>query len=170
MKCSKRRVTLSLAEQSVSELLEAYSQILNELKSRDVLRTFNSPTGDYAEWLFCKCFSWDQSPNSQKGFDALDQQGLRFQIKAIRLIGKSKSRQMSAIRDLSAFDALAGIVFDENFKVLRAAIIPANIVKECSRFTAHTNSYRFYIRDSVWGQEGVKDVTSLLLSTQGQSD
>lgn len=164
------RVRLSFSQKSASELLKLYAQILRELKRREVLRTFNSPTGDYAEWLFCQCFGWSQAPNSQRGFDAFDKLGVKYQIKAIRLTDKSKSRQMSAIRDLAAFDALAAIMFDDDFCVLRAAIIPISVVREFSSFTAHTNSYRFYLRDSIFDQSAVHDVTGQLILTQQKSD
>jgi hypothetical protein len=36
---------------TLSELLNHYTLILDELHERGIVRTFNSPIGDYAEWL-----------------------------------------------------------------------------------------------------------------------
>ena len=39
-----------------AELMSRYAQILEELRHRAVIRTRNSPVGDYAEFLFAKSF------------------------------------------------------------------------------------------------------------------
>jgi len=50
------------------ELMNMYA----ELNSRNVVRTYNSPVGDYAEWLVAEKFGFVLEHNSQKGYDALD--------------------------------------------------------------------------------------------------
>lgn len=150
---------MDLKNQSVSELLKFHAAILNELPGRDVLRTANNPTGDYAEWLFCRAFDWAQAANSVKGYDATDGEGIRYQIKGRRLHQRNTSRQLSAIRDLEGFDVLAGVLFDENFGIQRAAMIPSSVVQSRSNYTSHTNSYRFLLRDDIWDAKGVQDVT-----------
>lgn len=72
---------MDLKKYTVAELLETHTAVLNELRDREILRTANNPTGDYAEWLFCEAFGWDQAANSVKGFDATDAEGIRYQIK-----------------------------------------------------------------------------------------
>jgi hypothetical protein len=76
----------------------------------------------------------------------------------------NKSRQLSAIRNLdgSHFDVLAGILFNENYSVLRAALIPRSVVVDRANFVKHTNSHKFLLRDDVWKINGVKDVTDIL--------
>ena len=44
-------------------------------------RSANNPTGSLAEFLFCRAFSWQQASNLEKGFDASDGDGKRYQIK-----------------------------------------------------------------------------------------
>jgi hypothetical protein len=71
------------------------------------------------------------------------------------------SRQLSAIRDIEGghFHVLAGVLFDENFNVTKAALIPAALVVARSTFVARTKSNRFILHDDVWIAPGVTDVT-----------
>jgi hypothetical protein len=47
---------------------------------------------------------------------------------------------------------------------LRAAIIPRKVVEERAIFVVHTNSHKFILRDDVWLEPGVRDVTAELRS------
>jgi len=71
---------------------------------------------------------------------------------------------MSAIRSLDKdpFDQLAGVLVDEAFQIIRAAIIPVALVRKESAYVAHSNSWRFLLRDKVWSFPGVRDVTDEL--------
>lgn len=153
---------MELKISTVSELLKAHTLVLDELRDRGILRSANNPTGDYAEWLFCRAFGWEQAANSVKGYDATDVDGIRYQIKGRRLHQHNTSRQLSAIRDLDGFDVLAGVLLDASFAVARAALIPPDVVREHARFTQHTNSHRFLLRDDIWNAAGVRDVTDEL--------
>src|SRR6185369_16922352 len=96
-----------------SQLLALHSRVMNELKARGLVRTANNPTGDLAEYLFCKAFGWNRAGNSNANLDAIDHDGIRYQIKARRLTTANGSRQLSAIRDLKNghFDFLAAALF-----------------------------------------------------------
>ncbi len=153
-----------LPDLTIEQLLLLHTKISDELRSRGVVRSANNPTGDLAEYLFCRAFGWDQAPNSEKSFDACDEAGLRIQIKARRLHRRNSSRQLSAIRDLNGFDVLAGLLFDETYQVIRAVLIPAATVRERSTYIAHTNSHKFYLRDGVFALPGVVDVTDRILA------
>lgn len=147
---------------SVPELLALHAQIGEELRERGVVRSANNPTGDLAEYLFCRAFGWRQAPNSERGYDATGADGTCYQIKGRRTHRRNKSRQLSAIRDINGghFDVLAGLLFDDDFKVMKAALIPIALVIERSTFVAHTNSNKFMLRDEVWNAPGVRDVTA----------
>jgi hypothetical protein len=144
---------------TVLDLLAKHVAVMDELRSRGVLRTENNPTGDVAEYLFCNAFGWAQAPNSAKAFDATDAAGVRYQIKGRRISNRSKSRQLSAIRDIAGFDILAGVLFDHHYKIKRAGLIPSSVVAGMSTIDRHTNSYRFLLRDQVWEHPEVEDVT-----------
>jgi hypothetical protein len=154
---------------TVGQLLRDYGAILDELRRREIVRSTNNPVSDYAELLFCNAFGWRREVNSASGYDATDENGLRYQIKARRLTptaGPSgQSRQLSAIRTLddsasAPFDFLAGLLVDANFQVIRAALVPVAVVRQRSKYVKHTNSRRFLLHDDVWNLPGVKDVTA----------
>lgn len=147
---------------SVAELLVLHAQIGEELRDRGVVRSANNPTGDLAEYLFCRAFGWQQATNSERGYDAIGLDGTRYQIKGRRIHRRNKSRQLSAIRDIGGghFHVLAGVLFDDDFNVMKAALIPAALVVNRSTFIARTNCNRFMLRDDVWTAPGVRDVTA----------
>ena len=154
----------NLAEMTVAELLALHVQISEELRTRGVVRSANNPTGDLAERLFCVAFGWQQAANSVRGYDATDGAGIRYQIKERRIHRRNKSRQLSAIRDLAGghFDILAGVLFDDNYVVTRAALIPRRVVEAKSTYIAHTNSNKFMLRDEIWSLDDVEDVTGAI--------
>jgi hypothetical protein len=147
---------------SPKELLALHATVAEELRTRGITRSSNNPTGDLAEYLFCKAFAWVQAGNSNRSIDATAADGTRYQIKGRRMTRHSKSRQLSGIRDFQGchFDFLAGAVFTESYEVLRAAIIPYAVVETRATFVAHTNSHKFILHDDVWTADGVRDVTA----------
>lgn len=153
-----------LSKLTVPQLLKLHGSVLDELRRREIIRSSNNPASDYAELLFCRAFGWQREGNSASGHDATDGKGRRYQIKARRLTAHNTSRQMSAIRKLPErpFDALAGILFDTDYAVLRAAVIPVDVVIARSARVEHTNSWKFLLRDEVWTLAGVEDVTPRL--------
>ena len=148
-----------LKNMGLGSLLSLHAGTMEELLRRGVARSANNPTGDLAEFLFCRAFSWQQAPNSERGFDASDGRGKRYQIKGRRLHHRNRSRQLSAIRELDGFDTLAAVLFHDEYRVLRAAPIPNAIVRERCTFVQHTNSQKFMLTDDVWDDGRVRDVT-----------
>lgn len=159
---------LDLKPLTVPELLRLHAVVLDELRHREILRSSNGPAGDYAEVLFSRGFGWTLQNNSSSGFDAIDGDGLRYQIKCRRLTPQNGSRQLSAIRKLAErpFDVLAAVLLDESFRVKRGALIPIDIVLQEAKFTQHTNSSRFLLRDAIWTLPGVRDVTAELKAAE----
>ena len=156
-----------LGELTAHELLALHAKVSEELRERSVVRSSNNPVGDYAEYLFCKAYGWKQENNSASSFDAVDRKtNMKYQIKSRKLTDQNKSRQMSALRNLDTqgFNYLAGVLFDKNYNVYRAALIPHQIVFQFSNYVTYTNSWRFILHDSVWNEEGVADVTDQLRS------
>lgn len=151
---------------SSADLLRLHARIGRALWERGLLRSANNPTGDLAESLFCKAFGWEQAHNSQHGYDAIDDTGSRIQIKGLRLHNGRRSRQLSALRNLpdKPFDLLAGVVFGDEYDVLRAALIPHALIESQASYSAHVKAHIFHLRDSVWDLPGVEDVTDRLRS------
>lgn len=161
----------NLKELSPPELLTLHAAISEELRQRKITRSSNNPVGDLAEYLFCRSFGWNQGKNSARDIDAIDANTkLRYQIKGRRITAHNTSRQLGALRDLPnrAFDFLAAVIFYEDYRVMKAAIIPHSTVCDLAKPVERTNSWRFILRDSVWSRSDVKDVTRELQEAERQ--
>ena len=66
-----------LNDVSLRQLLGLHASIMEEFRRRGVAKAANNPTGSLAEFPFCRAFSWEEAPNSEKGFDAMDEHGNR---------------------------------------------------------------------------------------------
>ncbi|MEQ8694035.1 MAG: hypothetical protein RIC85_01750 [Gammaproteobacteria bacterium] len=148
------------------DLLNLHADTLEELRRRGTIRSSNNPVGDYAETLFCRAFGWKQAANSEKDADAIGGDGVRYQIKGRRLTRHNGSRQLGALRRLPEknFDILAGVLFKEDFSVLRAVLVPHAVVADRAKYVEATNSWRLILADDIWGCEGIIDVTTDLCS------
>jgi hypothetical protein len=153
-------------ESSGRSLLADYCRVVDELERLGITRSSNVPTGDLAEFMFCKAFGWTKTDNSTPHFDAKDAAGVRYQIKGRRENRAGDPPHLSAIRDLDGehFDKLAAVLYSHEFDVLRAAIIPRSVVVRRSQYVKRTNSHRFILHPSVWEEPGVTDVTKRLKS------
>ena len=160
--------TAELNSLSVAELLRLHVGIGEQLRYRGVVRGENVPTGDLAEFLFCRSYEWTQANPSEKAFDAKDGKGKRYQIKGRRIHQRTNSRQLSAIRDLEGFDILAAVLFDHDYRVLRAALIPNEVVRRRSKHVTHDNKWQFMLTDDIWNEDCVRDVTRVLKDTWNQ--
>ena len=158
----------NLKNTTIKDLLKLQSSIVEELISRGVLRTGNNPAGDLAEYLFCKTFDWKLETNSQNGFDATNNNNIKYQIKSRRLIRNIRGeRLLSDFRDLELkkFDFLAGILFNADFSIYKAAIVPhQTVVDKSSSFSQHSNAHKFYLCDNIWELPNTQDVTNELQS------
>ena len=63
---------------------------------------------------------------------------------------RNGSRQLSAIRDLVGFDMLAAFLLASDYSVLRAALIPCEVVRKRCSFVEPSNSYKIVLIDNVW--------------------
>jgi hypothetical protein len=156
--------TIDLASVLPRELLVLQATALRELRRRNIVRTNNAPAGDYAELLFAMAFGWTLAGSSSSGHDAVDNDHKRYQIKCRRITAENPSRQLSALRKLDGkpFDYLAAVLLGADIEVMRAAIIPHEVVVANSIFTPHVNAHRFILRDNIWNIDGVSDVTPML--------
>jgi hypothetical protein len=152
-----------LAASSTAELLALYGSILTVLRERGITRSENSPVGDYAEHLASIAFGLTLVNNSSIGYDGVDADGVRYQVKGRRITRRNPSRQLSAIRGLATegdpFDVLLGILFDGEFRIWRAALVPLSVVKLRAKRQEHVNAWRLMLTEPVWTLPGVTDVT-----------
>ncbi|MBG77469.1 MAG: hypothetical protein CL570_00350 [Alphaproteobacteria bacterium] len=159
---------MNYKDRTALELLKSYDAILEELRGRNIIRNANPPAGGYAEHLASQTLNLTLETNSNTGYDAKDEQGKRYEIKARRITRHNKSRQLSAIRNIENkhFDFLIGVLFNSDFSIFKAALIPHEIVLQQSRFSAHTNASLLLLRDSLWDIPQVENLTNSFKQTE----
>ncbi|MCK4951085.1 MAG: hypothetical protein KAS48_04645 [Gammaproteobacteria bacterium] len=155
---------MNLRGQSVKELLQLQSQVINELKRRKIVRTKNNPLGDYTEWLVAKGLGLELATNSAAGYDGIDSEGIKIQIKGRRVTPENKSRQLGAIRKLEEkdFDQLAAIIFDENYEIIDALLIPHKIIAEYAKYRNHVNAHIMHLKGAILTDPRVRDIKKLI--------
>jgi len=132
----------------VWQLLGTYRAILGELRRRGIVRTSNAPTGDYAEYLVARFFGGELAPNSERSWDVLAPSGVTVQVKArVSPEGSGAgTRQLSAIRTWG-FDQLAVVLFDDDYSIRTARLLPVSAVRAVATFVPHVNGYRVVASD-----------------------
>jgi hypothetical protein len=154
-------MTFELKAFSDLELLRSYALILEELRLRKVVRTFNSPIGDYAEGLVAKTLGLTLMANSNTGYDAVDPNGTRYQIKCRRITPQNKSRQLSAIRNLENqdFNFLIVVLFNERIEIEKVLKIPHEIIHKYAKFREHVHAHILVLREGILGDPLTEDLT-----------
>lgn len=144
------RARIDLGHLGIGELLALSRRILAELRGRGVIRSGNAPAGDYAELLVQHATSGELAPSSQKGWDVVTRDGERLQVKA-RVVTDPRvrgERQLSAFRSWD-FDAAVVVLFDDEFRVWRAARLPVETLQAAARFVQHASGYRVLATDEL---------------------
>lgn len=145
------------------ELLSLYSNILEELLSRKIVRTANNPVADYAEYLVADKMNLVLANNSNLGYDALDKDGIKYQIKSRRFNNHREPRQLGVIRDIekNSFDFLIAIIFDFNFNVLEAYKMPKELIPEYARFSMHQRGHILKLSSGIINDKKVINLNHL---------
>jgi hypothetical protein len=144
------RARIDLGDLGIGELLALSRRILAELRRRGVIRSGNAPAGDYAELLVQRATSGELAPNSQKSWDVVARDGERLQVKA-RVVTDPRvhgERQLSVFRSWD-FDATVVVLFDDEFRVWRAARLPVETLQAAARFVQHVSGYRVLATDEL---------------------
>jgi hypothetical protein len=87
--------------------------------------------GDYAELLVQLATGGELAPGSQRSWDVLTPDGERLQVKARVVTGANVrgERQLSVFRSWD-FDAVEIVLFDDEFRVWRAARLPVELLEQ----------------------------------------
>ena len=154
------RKVMDLSKLEIKELLHLQASVISELKAQNVVRTQNNPVGDYTEWLLAKGLKLRLAHNSSSGYDAIDEEGKKYQIKGRRVSQTNQSKQLSALRnyDKKDFDYMVAVVFDEHFEVIEAHKIPHEVIGEYSKYRKHDNAHILHLRGAILGDSRVKDI------------
>lgn len=145
------------------ELLCLFGSILDELQSRGIVITSNNPVSGHTEWLVSSRLKLKLAGNSEKSFDATDDKGVRYEIKARPVTPNNKSRQLSAIRDIEGghFDFPIAVVYSKDFDVILALKIPRSVVVSKYSYVKATNSYKLMAEDSLNHDRVCEDVATV---------
>jgi hypothetical protein len=139
-----------LADLSTGELLALSRGILAELRHRGVIRSGNAPAGDYAELLVQRATGGELAPSSQRSWDVETPNDEHLQVKA-RVVPNPNTagqRQLSVFRSWE-FDAAVIVLFDDEFRVWKAARLPVEVLEEVARFVGHVKGYRVMATDAL---------------------
>ena len=151
-------------EMPVLKLLRTHAKAMEELVRRDIAIAADNPVGGYAEVLVCQRLGLERMPRNHPGFDGLDANTQRYQIKGRR---KSKGRVHSGpLRHLEErrFDYLVMVVFNADFTVHRADKIPHDVVLELANYQKGNRYHIFWMTDAVRADSRVENITDLLLN------
>lgn len=132
-----------------------------------VIRTYNSPVGDFAEWLVSQKLGLRLEKNSARGLDATGSDGLRYQIKCRwerTDFPTPQSRELGVIRSLekNQFDFLIAVIFDSHFQVRAAYQIPHEIIPRYAVYRRHVNGHILLVDGPILRDPATKDITHLL--------
>ena len=97
----------------VRELLRQSNAAMEGLLKMGVVRNRNQPVEGVAQVIVCACL--DLMLANQPGFDAIDADGKKYEIKGIRT--DKNNGKTSPIRDPSLFDYLILVVVATDFRV-----------------------------------------------------
>ncbi|MBN1459955.1 MAG: hypothetical protein JXA57_10480 [Armatimonadetes bacterium] len=155
---------MNLKALTSAQLLGLHSDVLAELRSRGVVRSSNSPVADYAELLVCRALKLQQASPSEKGFDAVAADGTRYEVKARRYSPTSHPSHFSAIRGLKQghFDFLVCVLFEADFSVRQAVVLPIALVTQIAVFRKHVNGHLVTISGAVGHAAKGRDITASL--------
>ena len=154
-----------LRKLSIRELLMLYAEAIEELRRRKVVRTANNPIGDYTEWLVSNVLGLRTVQNSAAGYDAETKMGVRVQIKGRRVTKRSRSTQLSPIRNLADknFDEMVAVIFDEDYGIKEAILIPHEVVTEYGVYRQHVNGHILHIRGKLLEDPRVRTIRKELI-------
>lgn len=149
-----------LSKHSSKDLLLQHVEIIEELKKRRILRSNNNPVADYTEWLASRALDLELQPKSKKGYDAIDTNGKKYEIKGRKITPSNPSPQLSVLRNLEDkhFDFLIGILFDKDFSVLEAYKIPHSIISKYSSYSEHQNGEILHLKGELLSANGVERI------------
>lgn len=149
----------------VKKQLKDYARILISLNEAGIVRTYNSPVGDYAEWLVSQKMDLTLQGKSEKGFDALDEQtGLKYEVKCRWMHSANASRRLSVIRGYTdkLFDYLIAVIFNKDFEVAEVYRIPHYLIGRYFKVNRHVNGVVVNLTKKFLSDPQVEDITEQL--------
>jgi hypothetical protein len=133
------------------DFIQAYSAARRGLTTLGILRSERNLQGDYAEWVAAQLLDLELAASGvQKGYDAVDKQGRKYQIKA-RLVSDLSTSTSFDFRSAELdFDYFVGVFLSPTLDLLGVIRVPHEVVQEIGR----TNQSSFRLR---WTRQSASD-------------
>jgi hypothetical protein len=135
---------------------------MREMHRRGLTRTANNPIADLGEALFCEAMHWERADKQAKTFDAITREKQRVQIKARRITRDTDPMRSGTIRDKDGWDLIALVMFDADFTIKRAVIIPRQTAVIHMKWSERQQASYIALTKSFWASPNLIDVTERL--------
>lgn len=134
---------IDLAELDDQAVIRLWGNAMRELRRRDLIRSSNNPVADLAERAAADHLKLTLQPKSNRGYDAVDEAGQRYEIKSRRVTAANRSRQLGQLRNLEQrpFDYLVAVIYDEEVQLTELWKVPVDHVLACSTYRQHVNAH-----------------------------
>jgi hypothetical protein len=156
---------LPVPERTVDELFGDYARILSELRTMGVIRSANAPAGDYAEWLFQRALGGEiVDSHSVRSYNLTLPDGDRVQVKA-RVVSDPPGKGQLQASPFRSWDfEFAGLLLlrDSDYTVLRAAMVPVDVVRASATFRTYVNGSVVQLTETLFGHVQSVDLTERL--------
>ena len=155
---------ININKLSTVQILGLYARTLDKLKDRGVVRTTNNPVADYCEHIVQKALKLKLKPNSNKGYDATDSKGFRYQIKSRRITESNSSRELGKFCDIkkAKFSYLVAVLFNGDFSIKEAYKIPKRLVVRYGRHNERKNEHKLILSGEILNAKGVERIDEKL--------
>ncbi len=114
----------------VKKLLIAYRDIVNKLRSMGVIKT-TKVVSDYGEYIAAEKLNLKRATSSSnKGYDATDEQGRKYEIKTRKATAWNKPTIFPVNEDqLKSADFIIYVEFDDDWNLVKLLKIPTSEVQ-----------------------------------------
>ncbi len=145
-------------------LLRTYSELLDELLRRGVVRSRNAPAGDLAETLVARAYDGVLAPRSEKSWDVRAADGRLLQVKCRLVDGDRRRGQYSVFRSWG-FDACVFVLLDQRYEVVQAVEVPMAEARAIASDTQWVNGSRIRVVTPLAALPGAVEVTARVAAT-----
>lgn len=140
--------------QVAKKFINEISEARNSLKALGILRSGRLIQADYSEWLVSKILNIQLSENPvEKSFDAVDENGKKFQIKS-RIVKNLDDNTSFDFQRFGKFDYLVSVFFTPRYDLVGLLKVPISAVKALSN--KNKRRYSFRINQKILSDERVE--------------
>lgn len=153
-----------LEELNELDLLKMHGKILDIFEKRQVSKTRNQPIAGYSRWLIKNKLGFDQVDNPNEKYDLFDKNKKKYLVRS-RQISNNKNIPFGVIRNIhdKNFDNLITIVFDKDFNIIEAYMIPVDVLLNKVIYNGYQNGYILRVKHLDIIKDEIEDITHMLV-------